>query len=220
MKRRTLPVAAALVATATLLLTACGGSDGGESKGNDKIAGVDTGSETSASASPSDTAAAAEGRPQITFPGGVANVFEDEKTGDTKKDAVLADNAQRINSIDDAIFQDKASTAALGYYSKDKALTSAVTFIQGYLDKNLTWTGTTRYFDRKVTIGQDGTATLVYCADESKSFLKNRKTGKIDNTPTSATSYVLYNTKLAKNDQGVWQTINVISVRGAKQCQP
>jgi hypothetical protein len=61
---------------------------------------------------------------------------------------------------------------------------------------------------------------VIYCSDESKAFLKHRKTGKIDNTPTTAQSYVLYNTDLTENAQGVWQTDNISSVRGAKQCQP
>ncbi|MEW2161824.1 hypothetical protein AB0912_02325 [Streptomyces sp. NPDC007084] len=218
-RRPRLLATAAVGATAVLLLTACGGSDG-ESKANDKIAGADTGSSAPASPSASASASVDAGRPKIVFPSDARNVFEGQKTGDAKKDAVLADNAERVNSIDDAIFRGRVNTEALGFYSAQGALDSARSFVRGYLDHNHSWTGITRYFDREVSFRSDGSAVVVYCSDESKSFLKDRKTNKRENTPTSADSYVLYNTKLVKNADGVWQTTNVISKRGADQCQP
>ncbi|MFF1766366.1 hypothetical protein [Streptomyces sp. NPDC058249] len=218
-RRPRLLATAAVGATAALLLTACGGSGNGGSKGNDKIAGADSGGETSASPSASASAGSA-GRPKITFPAGVKNVFEDQKTGNATKDAVLADNALSVNSLDDAIFQGSADTKALGFYNTGKALSAAIIYVQGYLDKSDTWVGTTRYFNRRVTLSGDTSATVIYCSDESKSFLKNRKTNKVKNTPTSADSYVLYNAKLVKNGQGVWQTTNIVSNRGAEECQP
>ncbi|MFC9845539.1 hypothetical protein ACFWFF_08575 [Streptomyces sp. NPDC060223] len=216
-RRPRLLAMAAFGAVTALVLTGCGGGDG-DSSGNDKIAGADAGGETSAS--PSASATSTGVRPEIKFPSDVQNTFEEQKTGDAKKDAVLADNAQRINSVDDAIFQGTVNTDALGFYSAEGALDSARTFVQGYLEDDRTWTGTTRYFDRKVTFLDDGSASVIYCSDESKSFLKNRKTGKTEKTPTTSDSYVLYNTKLVKNSDGVWQTTNVISKRGADQCQP
>jgi len=216
-KRRTLPAAAALAATAALLLTACGGGDD-SSKANNKIAGADTRSPTAAS--PSASASSTTGRPEISFPSYAKNVFEDQKTGDTTKDAVLADSALSVNSMDDAIFKGSTGTKALGFYNADKALSAAITFVQGYIDKNDTWIGETRYFDRKVTLSGDSQAYVTYCSDESKSFLKSKKTGKVDKTPTSADSYVLYHTSLSKNAQGVWQTTNIVSNRGDKACQP
>jgi hypothetical protein len=217
-RRPRLLATAAVGATAALLLTACGGGDG-KPEGNDKIAGADTGSPTSAS--PSATASREGGtRPRIVFPSGAKNVFEGQKTGDATKDAVLADSALSMNSMDDAIFQESVDTKALGFYNTGKALNSAITYVQGYLDKKDTWIGTTRYFDRRVTLSGTASATVVFCSDESKSFLKNRKTNKVKNVPTTAKSYVLYNAKLVKNGQGVWQTTDIISDRGAKACQP
>ncbi|MFJ8993256.1 hypothetical protein ACIRQH_23025 [Streptomyces sp. NPDC102279] len=216
-RRPRLLATAAVGATAALLLTACGGG-ADESKGNDKIAGADTGEKTSAS--PSASASEAAGRPEITFPSGVANVFEEQKTGNATKDAVLADNALSVNSMDDAIFKGSVDTKALGFYNSGKALNAAISYVQGYLDKDDTWIGKTRYFDRKVALSGSNTATVVYCSDESNSFLKNRKTKKVAKTPTTADSYVLYNTRLVKNARGVWQTTDIISDRGAKTCQP
>jgi hypothetical protein len=208
--------AIALTAAVTLSLSACGGSD--SSKDNGKITGADTGSEESASPSASPSADAA--RPKITFPSGAENVFEDQETGDATKDAVLADSVLSVNSVDDAIFQDSTDTKALGFYNTGRALSSAITYVNRYIDDNETWTGETRYFDYKVTLSGSDEAYVTYCSDESNSFIKNKKTGKIQKTPTTKDSYVLYNTKLAKNAEGVWQTTDVASTRGHKACQP
>jgi hypothetical protein len=216
-KRRALPTGTVIVATAALLLTACG-SENDNSTTDDKIAAAAP--DNSTSATPSASPSQATGRPQITFPSGTKNVFEDQKTGDKTKDAVLADSAMSVNSMDDAIFKGRTDTRALGFYNADKALGAAITFVQGYIDKNDTWVGETRYFDRKVTLSGSGKAYVTYCSDESKSFLKDKKTKKVDNTPTSADSYVLYHTSLTKNPQGVWQTTNIVSHRGDKACQP
>ncbi|MET7985358.1 hypothetical protein [Streptomyces sp. NPDC005281] len=204
-----------LLTAALLLLTACGGPNDVPKPG-DRIAGAGGGGTRSASAG----GATSGGRPVIRFPSDTRNVFEGQKTGDARKDAVLADNAQRINSIDDAIFQGRVNTEALGFYSAEGALDSARMFIKGYLDDGRSWTGTTRYFDRQVTFASDGSAAVVYCSDESKSFLKNRRTNKPEKTQTSADSYVLYNTRLVEDSAGVWQTTNVISKRGSAQCRP
>ncbi len=63
-------------------------------------------------------------------------------------------------------------------------------------------------------------AYVTYCSDESKSSLKNRKTGEVDNTLTTADSYVLYHTALTRNADDVWKTTDVASERGSKKCQP
>jgi hypothetical protein len=214
-------LATAVTASAVMLLSACGG----DSTSSDKIPKVDTGSpSTSASASvvasASPTATVSAGRPTITFPSYAKDVFEGQHTGDPVKDAVLADNEQFVRSVDDAIFQGSTKTAALGFYSTGKGLENSITYVQGALAKGYTWTGTVRFFDRKVTLLGKGRASVIYCSDESKEFPEHRKTGKIDNVPTTADSYVLYNTDLKKNAQGIWQTDNILGDRGSKQCQP
>lgn len=216
-RRPTLLAALALTATAALTLSACGSDDSSKDKDNDKIAGADTGKTSS---SPTSSASTSEGRPKITFPSDAKNVFEYEKTGDAAKDAALADSTLSTNSVDEAIFEGSTDTKALGFYNTDKALTGSIDYVLGYIDKNRTWVGETRYFDYKVKLsGSDG-AYVTYCSDESKSFIKDKKTGKVKNTPTTADSYVLYNTKLVKNAAGVWQTTVVASNRGNKACQP
>lgn len=217
-RRPTLLAAAALTAAAALSLSACGSDGSSKDKGNDKIAGADTGSETPASASPS--VSDSTGRPKITFPSDAKNVFEFEKTGDAAKDAILADSTLSVNSVDEAIFEGSVDTKALGFYNTDKALSGSITYALGYINKSHTWVGETRYFDYKVTLSGDDKAYVTYCSDESKSFIKDKKTGKTKNTPTTANSYVLYNTVLTENAEGIWQTTDVASNRGNEACQP
>ncbi|WP_031524872.1 hypothetical protein [Streptomyces sp. NRRL F-5123] len=214
--------ATCVAVSAALLLSACGGSKKDDGKIKDPGADVSTSAPapTSSSAAPSPTATGVK-RPTITsFPADAKDVFEDQHTGDATKDAVLADNQQWVMALDDGIFQGTAATKALSFYTVGPANDTVTLYVNGYLSKNYTWTGTVRFFDRKVTILGTGHASVIYCSDESKAFLKNRKTGKVDNTPTTSDSYVLYNTDLKKNAQGVWQTDGMLQDRGAKQCQP
>jgi hypothetical protein len=214
--RRTLP-SAVLSAIALILITACGG--GGGSNASDKIKDTQTSTAPSApSVSPSATATVQ--RPVITFPAGAKTVYEDQHTGDQKKDAILADESHANDSAYAAILEGKNRTPAMEFYHSGLALGGAVDFVKGWLDKDNTWVGTIRYFDRKVTLRSDGSAVVIYCSDESHASIKSRKTGKIDNSPATATAYVLYNERLQKNPQGVWILVSVLSNRGAKECQP
>ena len=218
MKRRALPVAAALAVTAALLLTACGSGDG-SSKSNDKIAGVDAG-DTATSASPSAGVSGPADRPKITFPEGVENKFEGWKTGDPAENAVLSDVTQTVNAVDDAILRGDTNSATLAYYRQGKALVSAQKWVRAWLDEDLTWTGSTRYFNPRVKVADSDTAAVVYCADESKAYNKNRKTGTVNKSPSDESPYVTYSTQLTKNSKGVWQTTEVQSKRGDTTCAP
>nr|WP_202555181.1 hypothetical protein [Streptomyces sp. SID4950] len=200
-----------------LCLSACG-NDGKDTKTNDKITGAETG--TKASASPSPSAADSAARPRITFPSYAKNVFEYEKTGNAVKDTVFSDSTLSINSVDDAVFQGSTGTKALGFYNTDKALSSQITYIQGYIDAGETWIGETTYRDWKVTLSGETKAYVSYCSDESKAFIENKKTKKVDRSPATSRSYVLYHSKLVRNAKGVWQTTDVVSNRGDKTCQP
>ncbi|MFE9608313.1 hypothetical protein [Streptomyces sp. NPDC006012] len=216
MKRRTLPVAVAIGATTVLLLTACGGNDDG-TKANDKIAGADTG-DAKTSTTPSPSASDTVKRPDLTLPNGVSDVFESWRTGDTTKDAVLADAARAQTAMNDAIVKGKTDTQGLTFYYQGKALTSSVAWVQKWLDAGLTYTGTTRYFNPKVDLFDSKSAGVSFCSDESKAYNKNRKTDVVDKSPADDDSYVLYNTRLEKTEHGIWQTTDGTSVRGSKSC--
>ncbi|MFE9704444.1 hypothetical protein [Streptomyces sp. NPDC005930] len=217
-RRPTLITALTLTAVAALTLSACGSDD--SSGDNDKIAGADTDSGPSKSASPSPSPTATAGRPEVELPADLKLTFEEADTGDPVKDAVLSDNAERMRSVDAAIAGTDPEGKALGFYNTGKALEAAVSWVAQFEKANATVTGEVRYFDRKVTLDDKTSAVLTFCADESKGFSKDKKTGKVAETPVTKNSYVQYNTRLVKNADGVWQTSQIISTRGAAQCQP
>ncbi|MEU4167492.1 hypothetical protein AB0F46_11460 [Streptomyces sp. NPDC026665] len=216
-RRSRLFVTAAVGASAVLLLSACGGG-GDKPKANDKIAGADTGDKKSAS--PSASATQAAGRPRIELPSDLTLTFEGAKTGDDTKDAVLADSAERMRAVDAAITGTDPKGEGIGYYNTGKALEAALTWVNQFKEAGSTLTGEARYYDRTVTLNGKTSASLTFCADESKGYAKDKKTNKVNKTPATKNSYVLYNTRLDKSSDGVWQTSQIISTRGAAQCQP
>ncbi|MFE1797893.1 hypothetical protein ACFW9L_17235 [Streptomyces sp. NPDC059517] len=218
--RSTLLAAITLTAAAALTLSACGGDSDSKDKGSakGKSAGADAGD--AKSASPTASAADVAGRPDITLPSDLKLIFETKKTGDAVKDAVLADNAERMRAVDAAITGTDPDGEALAYYNTGKAREAALTWVKQFKDANASLTGEARYYDRSVTLKSATTALLSFCADESKGFSKDKKTGKADRTPATKNSYVHYNTRLDKNSAGTWQTSQIISTRGAAQCQP
>ena len=215
-RRPRLLATAASGAVTALLLTGCGGGDG-DSAGNDKIAGADTGSDTSAS--PSTSASPAADRPKIELPSDLTYSFDWPKTGDEDKDAVLSDSEQFIKAVDMAIAEQDPLHKAYRFYSEGTAAAGSQEFIQEFVDYGDRITGAKRYYDANVQINTDGTAGFVYCEDQNNAYNKSVKTGKTEVTPKSDENYVLYNSHLRVNKQGVWITEKLTSQRGSTACQ-
>ncbi|WTC17222.1 hypothetical protein OH709_15710 [Streptomyces cellulosae] len=210
-----MPIAVAFAATSALLLTGCGGDDGG-SKAGDEIAGADTDKST---ASPSSgVPEVSVKRPSVTLPSDVKNVFEGWETGDAAKDALLTDVTHRINATDAAIVAADPESEALRFYYKGEALAGAATWVKGYVDEGRSITGTVRFYAPDLVMVDKDTAALAYCADESKASDKDRKTGKADRTPVTKDSYVAYNSRLEKGEDGIWRTAVLESERGNAKC--
>ncbi|MGW4547812.1 hypothetical protein ACWEN4_15715 [Streptomyces violaceorubidus] len=218
-RRPTLLAALTLTATAALTLSACGSDDDSGAKDSDKIAGADT-SGASPSASPSETASAQPERPEIALPADVTYKFEWGKSSDPVKGAVLHDAEQRIKAVDMAIAEQDPLHKAYRFYSEGEAAAGSEKYIQDFVDHKARTTGVTRYYNESVNTKDDGTAALVYCEDQSKSFNKFLKTGKTDVTSVTKDSYVLYASTLRKNSEGVWVTERLVSERGSAKCQP
>ncbi|MEW2161830.1 hypothetical protein AB0912_02355 [Streptomyces sp. NPDC007084] len=216
-RRPRLLATAAVGATAVLLLTACGGSDG-ESKANDKIAGADTGS--SAPASPSASASVDAGRPKIELPSDLTYTFDWPKTGDKKKDAVLSDSEQSIKAVALAIANQDALDKGYLFYHEGEAAAATQTFIEAYVKAKARTTGAYRYYDAAVKVNGSDSASLVYCEDQGKAYDMYLKSKKINKTAVTKNSYVLYNTQLHKNEKGVWVIEKLLSQRGSSKCQP
>ncbi|MGQ4376392.1 hypothetical protein ACN6K9_006719 [Streptomyces sp. SAS_267] len=215
-RRSRLFATAAVGASAVLVLTACGGG-GDKPKANDKIAGADTGDK--ASATPSASATQSTGRPKIELPSDLTYTFEWPKTGDKGKDAVLSDSEQFIKAVDMAIAVQDPLHKAYRFYSEGTAAAGSQKFIQEFVDYKDRITGAKRYYNSKVAINSDGTAAFVYCEDQNKAYNKSLKTGKTEVTPKSKDNYVLYNSLLRVNKQGVWVTEKLTSQRGSIACQ-
>jgi hypothetical protein len=215
-RRPTLLAALTLTAAAALTLSACGSDDSSKSKDNDKIAGADAGG--AGTASPTESAPQAAGRPEIKLPSDLTMSFEGGKTGDAVKDAVLADNAERMRSVNAAIAGTDPKAEALNFYNTGRALEAAAVWVDKFKKANLGITGTIRYYDRTVTLDGGKAASVVFCADESKGYAKDLKTNKPKVTTPSDEDFILYNTRLEKNSDGVWQTTRIVSTAGAKQC--
>ncbi|MFF4306532.1 hypothetical protein [Streptomyces sp. NPDC001601] len=213
--RRLLTTATAGV-TAALLLAGCGGGGGG-SKSNDKIAGADTGASTSASPSAS---ASSDGRPKLDMPSDLSYTFEWPQTGNADKDEVLADGEQSIKAVDLAIVHQDALDKAYLYYYEGEAAAGTQKFIQNYVDHKASITGAYRFYSPDVAVSKGGTASLSYCEDQGKAFVKYLKTNEIRKTKVTAKSYVIYHTSLKKNAKGVWVVEKIISQIGSAECQP
>ncbi|GAA3856136.1 hypothetical protein [Streptomyces sedi] len=220
MTSRTRTALVAGVAAASLLLSGCGG-DGEES--SEEIPGVDEGGgspggdEDPAGEPPAPQDDGIE-RPDIALPDDVDNVFEEVGTEDPVELAVLADHERRVNSIDEAITSGDLERPALGFYSSGEALTSAVEWAQSLVENDESFTGTTRYYERQVTVDEEtGRASVSYCIDASESLTTTRSSGEAD--PDSAvTVKVHYVTQLDRNEAGVWQTTEAVADPETDRC--
>ncbi|MFS8202687.1 hypothetical protein ACLVWQ_28885 [Streptomyces sp. CWNU-52B] len=217
-RRPTLLAAIMLTGATALTLSACGGGDSSGGKGSEKVAGTDTDAGVSKTPSVAAPPSAVADRPNVELPSDITDEYEDWESGDDVKDDVLADIAARIDATNDAIVKGDTGAPGLSFYYRDRALSGAVEWVREYEKAGLSFTGTTRYYDPRVTLASSTSATVVYCADESKGFNKNRKTGKVDRTPSDESPYVLYNTRLEKSGKGVWQTTVLTSKRGDRAC--
>ncbi|MFD3948431.1 hypothetical protein ACFWRC_00310 [Streptomyces albidoflavus] len=214
MNRRTLSLA--LAAAATLVLSACG-TDEAPSSAKDTIEGTEKGGGAQKE-SPSAEPSKAAGRPEITLPDDVENVFEGWETGDKTKDAILADVSHRIDATDYAITKADPEAEAVKFYYRGEALAEAQDWILGYKKDGLTITGTVRFHSPGIEVFSKSTAGITYCSDESKGFVKDRETGKADKNDASDSSHILYSARVEKTATGVWQTTELLSERGNAKC--
>ncbi|MFE4700621.1 hypothetical protein ACFRIC_26525 [Streptomyces sp. NPDC056738] len=207
---------AAVGASAVLLLSGCGGG-GDKPKANDKIAGANTGDKKAAS--PSASVPQTPGRPKIELPSDLTLTFTPETSGDAVQDAILKDNAELIRALNAAIDAQNPRLPALEYYTEGEGAAAAQQWVQSFKSAKWTVTGTVRYFDRQVTVRSRDTASLTYCADESKGYSKVIETGEVKKTKTTKNSYVAYGVQVEKNERGVWELVKINSTRGADRCQ-
>ncbi|MBB6415552.1 hypothetical protein [Streptomyces sp. AK010] len=146
--------------------------------------------------------------------------FEDRQTGDSVKDAILADNERAVSTVWQAVASGDLAKSGIGFYYTDAALTGVYNYAKDNNARKTSWAGTLRYFDRQVTVFDKTSAALTYCVDESKANVKDLKTDKVKVVETSPDSYVYYNASVKRDKQGVWQIWKLHEDRGAQRCQP
>ncbi|RDD86326.1 hypothetical protein [Streptomyces parvulus] len=223
MKRRSLPVAAALAASAALLLTACGGGDD-KSSDNDKIAGADQETETpKESAKPS--GAGATDKPDgvdVSLPKDMNLVFDWDKPENKDESAAMEDAANYLRAIYRGVDKRTSKDAALAAYATGEATHYAETQINEWIKGGWTGTGTRRHYDATTRSAPNGNSVEVaFCADTGKFYGKEVKTGKVLKTEPSLKDFNFYKVIMVKLPTGedLWQASKVFVETEAQKCQ-
>nr|WP_223189848.1 hypothetical protein [Streptomyces sp. TRM68416] len=218
-----MPAAAALAATAALLLTACGSEDD-KSSDNDKIAGAEQASETpkeSATAS----GAPAEDKPDgvdLSLPKDMNLVFDWNKPADKNEAAAMTDAANFFRAIYHGVDKRTAKDAAVTAYSTGEGLNYAKTQINAWIDGGWTATGTLRHYDATTRSAPNGTSVEVaFCADAGEFYGKEIKSGKVLETEPSIEDFDYYKIIMVKHPTGtdLWQASKVFVETKAAKCQ-
>lgn len=224
-KRRSLPVAAALAATAALLLTACGSGDN-KASDNDKIAGADQESATP-SASASASGAPTEDKPDgvdVSLPKGMdlTMVFDWDKPKDKNEAEAMEDAANFLRAIYRGIGNRTTNDAAVVAYSTGDGLHYAKTQINAWIKGGWTTSGTERHYDVTTRSASNANSVEVaFCVDSSKFYGKEIKTGKVLKTEPSLADFDYFRIIMAKapTADGLWQASKVYVQTKAAKCQ-
>ncbi|MEV6085595.1 hypothetical protein [Streptomyces parvulus] len=209
--------AAAFTATATLLMTACGGGD--ESSPED-IKGAGGGS-PSASA-PASGGAADVKRPDVSVPPDLKLVFDFEKPSDADEAAALGDAANFIRAMDHGIAQQDPKDPAYQFYSTGGAQKYAKSQIEAWVKDGWTVTGEDRYFNADIeAVGQGDSTLVTFCRNQAKFYSKKVKTGKVSYTDENLDSYQKFSLLMSPSEasEAVWQA-RQIEVQGrVEECK-
>ncbi|MFF5368939.1 hypothetical protein [Streptomyces sp. NPDC013187] len=223
MKCRSLPVAAASMATAALLLTACGSGDD-KSGDKDKIAGTgQTAESTKESADPS--AVPAENKPDgvdVSLPSGMNLVFDWDKPKDKNEAAAMDDAANFLRAIYRGVAKRTTKDAAVTTYSTGEGRHYAEVQINEWIKGGWTAEGTRRHYDFTTRSAPNGKSVEVaFCADTGKFYGKEVKTGKVLKTRPSLKDFGYYKIVMVKvpTSESLWQTSEVFVETSAEKCR-
>ncbi|MEU3089404.1 hypothetical protein ACWCQ0_29870 [Streptomyces massasporeus] len=222
MKRRPLPVVAALTATAALLLTACGSGDD-KSSDNDKTAGAGQAAETpKESAEPS---GAPQNKPDgvdVSLPSDMDLVFDWDKPKDKNEAAAMDDAANFLRAIYRGVDKRTTKDAAVTAYATGDGLHYAQVQINEWIKGGWTAQGTRRHYDATTRSAPNGKSVEVaFCADTGKFYGKEVKTGKVLKSKPSLKDFGYYKIVMVKfpTGEGLWQASKVFVETKAEQCQ-
>ncbi|MET8684260.1 hypothetical protein ABZV77_08590 [Streptomyces sp. NPDC004732] len=217
MKRRTMPIVAALAATTALLLTACSGS----SDSSDKAEGADQNTNSiskSPKASPTSPTSSAK-VPDFGLPADVKVEIESVTTGDKTKDQVLKEQAEALMARQRIYVDLDPNSRYLTRYYDGEARAFYASEIKKAKTEGRTITGLYRYYDRKVQENDDDRAVVTYCEDRSKAFAKDIETGKARKTKPSPKDFIKNTATLRKTEHGTWLVQSFRGESSARECQ-
>ncbi|MFF8934862.1 hypothetical protein ACF08O_09080 [Streptomyces paradoxus] len=223
MKRRSLPIAAALTATAALLLTACGSGDG-KSSDNDEIAGADQVAETPKE-SASTSGAPAGDKPDgvdLSLPQDINLVFDWDKPMDKNEAAAMDDAANFVRAIYRSVAQRSTKEAAVTTYSTGDGLHYGQVQINEWIKGGWTATGTLRHYDATTRSAPNGKSVEVaFCADSGKFYGREIKTNKLLKTEPSIADYDHFKIVMTKFPTGtdLWKASKVFVETKAEKCR-
>ncbi|MFG2649816.1 hypothetical protein [Streptomyces sp. NPDC048436] len=209
-----MPIVATLVASATLLLTACG--SGGSDDSSDKIEGAGQGS-----SKPSPSASANGGTPDLALPKDLKVEFGSSKPSDPR-DAAAQENAENyIRALNHGITAQDPEDPAYQFYGLGNAARYAREQIKSWVDDKWTATGTDSYYRAKTDkVGTAG-VLVTMCRDQSKFYGKNVDTEKIRYTKPSLDDYQEFRLlmKQPKGEQKIWKVLQIEVEGRVKECR-
>ncbi|MEV7195322.1 hypothetical protein AB0N81_26480 [Streptomyces sp. NPDC093510] len=214
MNRRTLPVTAALAATAALFLTGCSS----DSEPDDKIKGADQGKSSHSSSSKPSPSASAEVA-DFGLPDDIKVEIESNKTGDKAKDQILKEQAEGLMARQRLFVDLDPNSRYLTRYYADEARDFYVSEIKKAKSEGRTITGTYRYYDRKIEKSTDDLAIVSYCEDRSKAYAKDIKSGKTRKTEPTPEDFIRNTATLRKTQHDTWLVQSFRGKTSAQECR-
>ncbi|MFJ9521324.1 hypothetical protein ACIRPK_24115 [Kitasatospora sp. NPDC101801] len=208
------------VAAATLLAAVLAGCSSGVSKPSGDISGAQTAAPTTAAPSPSAPATQAAGAPEIKLPADLTVEVQFKPSGDAVKDKVGADLAYALRAFNEAQAVGDINTPGMVFAYTGTAGGYMKQAVDQLTSRQQTVTGLDRYYALTVEVKEAGKAVVAYCEDQSKSFAKEKASGKVLATTPSIADFTDWTMGMElAADKGVWRVASPVAEKGSARCQ-
>ncbi len=203
---------AAMIATSTLLLTACVGGDDSSSATGRTTSADQASEKPSKSAEP---AGAAKDKPDgvdVSLPKDMNLVFDWDKPEKKNEAAAMDDAANYIRAIYRGVDKRTAEDTAVTAYSTGEGLSYAKLQIDRRVDGGWTAVGTRRHYDATTRSATNGNSVEVaFCTDSNEFYSKEIKTGKLLKTEHSIDGFDYFKIIMVKypTRDDLWQASKV-----------
>ncbi|GAA2091152.1 hypothetical protein GCM10009801_56640 [Streptomyces albiaxialis] len=222
---RTAASLTALAAASALLLTGCGGGDDGGSAESDKIEGAGNDKKSTASSSPSTKAPNDDfGTSNIKLPSDLKLTFDWKKPSDPEKAAALDGAADYMRAMTHGTVVQKVKDPLIAKHTVpfQSAQKFATDVVKEDVKNRHTATGEWPQYRAKVgEIVKGKLVEVSFCADQSKFFSKEIKTGKVLRTKPSDKDYMYFTLVMerASKSAKTWRArTNELKLEAVKEC--